>query len=161
MTIAVGDRIPDVQLKMITDHGIETVSTADVLGKGRVVLFGVPAAFSPTCSDVHLPGFVTHADEIRSRGVDRVFCVSVNDPFVMAAWARSQGVGDKVTLLADGNGELAKAMGLDIDLSKGGLGTRNKRYAAVIEDGVVTALLAEEATGLEVSSAEEVLKTLA
>jgi glutaredoxin/glutathione-dependent peroxiredoxin len=161
MTIAVGDRIPDVQLKMITDHGVEAVSTADVLGKGRVVLFGVPAAFSPTCSDVHLPGFVSHADEILGRGVDRIYCVSVNDPFVMAAWARSQGVGDKVTLLADGNGELARAMGLEIDLSRGGLGTRNKRYAAVIQDGIVTALLLEEATGLEVSSAEGVLTALA
>ena len=161
MTIAVGDPIPDVQLKMITDHGVEAVSTADVLGKGRVVLFGVPAAFSPTCSDVHLPGFVSHADEIRGRGVDRIYCVSVNDPFVMAAWARSQGVGDKVTLLADGNGELARAMGLEIDLSRGGLGTRNKRYAAVIEDGIVTALLLEEATGLDVSSAEGVLTALA
>ncbi len=161
MTIAVGDRFPDVQLKMITDHGIETVSSADVLGKGRVVLFGVPAAFSPTCSDVHLPGFVLHADEILSRGVDRIFCISVNDPYVMGAWARSQGVGDKVTLLADGNGDLAQAMGLEIDLSRGGLGTRNKRYAAVIEDGVVTGLMVEEATGLEVSSAEAVLASLA
>jgi glutaredoxin/glutathione-dependent peroxiredoxin len=161
MTIAVGDRIPDVQLKMITDHGVEAVSTADALGKGRVVLFGVPAAFSPTCSDVHLPGYVSHADEILGRGVDRIYCVSVNDPFVMAAWGRSQGVGDKVTLLADGNGELAQAMGLEIDLSRGGLGTRNKRYAAVIEDGIVTALLLEEATGLEVSSAEGVLTALA
>jgi glutaredoxin/glutathione-dependent peroxiredoxin len=161
MTIAVGDKIPDAQVKMITDHGIEAVSTADVLGKGRVVLFGVPAAFSPTCSDVHLPGFVSHADEILGRGVDRIFCVSVNDPFVMAAWARSQGVGDKVTLLADGNGDLARAMGVEIDLSRGGLGTRNKRYAAVIEDGIVTGLLLEEATGLEVSSAEAVLSTLA
>jgi glutaredoxin/glutathione-dependent peroxiredoxin len=160
MTIAVGERIPDVQLKMITDHGVETVSTADVLGKGRVVLFGVPAAFSPTCSDVHLPGFVSHADEILGRGIDRIFCVSVNDPFVMAAWARSQGVGDKVTLLADGNGDLARAMGVDLDLSRAGLGTRNKRYAAIVEDGVVTALMLEEATGLEVSSAESVLTAL-
>jgi glutaredoxin/glutathione-dependent peroxiredoxin len=160
MTIAVGDRIPDVQLKMVTDHGTETVSTADVLGKGRVVLFGVPAAFSPTCSDVHLPGFVLRADEITSRGVDGIFCVSVNDPFVMAAWARSQGVANKVTLLADGNGDLARAMGVEIDLSRAGLGTRNKRYAAVIEDGVVTNLALEDATGLEVSSAEAVLSAL-
>jgi glutaredoxin/glutathione-dependent peroxiredoxin len=160
MTIAVGDRIPDVQLKMVTGHGTETVSTADVLGKGRVVLFGVPAAFSPTCSDVHLPGFVLRADEITSRGVDGIFCVSVNDPFVMAAWARSQGVGDKVNLLADGNGDLARAMGVEIDLSRAGLGTRNKRYAAVIEDGVVTTLALEDATGLEVSSAEAVLSAL-
>ena len=160
MTIAVGERIPDVQLKMITDHGIETVTTADVLGKGKVVLFGVPAAFSPTCSDVHLPGFVTHADEILGRGVDGIFCVSVNDPFVMAAWARSQGVGDKVTLLADGNGELARAMGLEIDLSRGGLGLRNQRYAAVIDDGVLTHLALENGTGLDVSSAEAVLSSL-
>ncbi len=160
MTIAVGERIPDVQLKMITENGTETVSTADVLGKGKVVLFGVPAAFSPTCSDVHLPGFVLHADELFARGVDRIFCVAVNDPFVMAAWARSQRVGDKVTLLADGNGDLARAMGLEIDLGRAGLGTRNKRYAAVIEDGIVTQLALEEATGLEVSSAEAVLSAL-
>jgi glutaredoxin/glutathione-dependent peroxiredoxin len=160
MTIAVGERIPDVQLKMITENGTETVSTADVLGKGKVVLFGVPAAFSPTCSDVHLPGFVLHADELFARGVDRIFCVAVNDPFVMAAWARSQRVGDKVTLLADGNGELARAMGLEIDLGRAGLGTRNKRYAAVIEDGIITQLALEEATGLEVSSAEAVLSAL-
>ncbi len=160
MTIAVGERIPDVQLKMITENGTETVSTADVLGKGKVVLFGVPAAFSPTCSDVHLPGFVLHADELFARGVDRIFCVAVNDPFVMAAWARSQRVGHKVTLLADGNGELAGAMGLEIDLGRAGLGTRNKRYAAVIEDGIITQLALEEATGLEVSSAEAVLSAL-
>lgn len=126
MTIAIGDRIPDVQLKMIDEEGTEVVSTADVLGKGRVVLFGVPAAFSPTCSDVHLPGFVVRSEDIRARGVDRIFCVSVNDPYVMAAWARSQGVGDKVSLLADGNGELARAMGLEVDLSRGGLGTRQQ-----------------------------------
>ena len=123
MTIAVGERIPDVQLKMITENGTETVSTADVLGKGKVVLFGVPAAFSPTCSDVHLPGFVLHADELFARGVDRIFCVAVNDPFVMAAWARSQRVGDKVTLLADGNGELAPRYG-----SRNRPGSRRSRY---------------------------------
>jgi glutaredoxin/glutathione-dependent peroxiredoxin len=160
MTVAVGDRIPDVQLKMITENGTETVGTADVLGKGRVVLFGVPAAFSPTCSDVHLPGFVMHADELLAHGVDRIFCIAVNDPFVMAAWARSQRVGDKVTLLADGNGAFARAMGLEIDLSRAGLGTRNKRYAAVIEDGIISQLAIEEATGLEVSSAEAVLASL-
>jgi peroxiredoxin len=160
MTIAVGDRIPDVQLKMIDAQGTEVVNTADVLGKGRVVLFGVPAAFSPTCSDVHLPGYVVRSDDILAKGVDRIFCVSVNDPFVMEAWARSQRVDNKVALLADGNGELAEAMGLEIDLSRGGLGTRNRRYAAVIEDGVVTHLALEEGTGLDVSSAEAVLSAL-
>lgn len=157
MTIAVGDRVPDVPVKLVGDQGAETVSSAEVLGKGRVVLFGVPAAFSPTCSDVHLPGYVVRGDELRAKGVDNVFCVSVNDHFVMAAWARSQGVGDRVTLLADGNADLARAMGLDIDLSAAGMGVRNRRYAAVIENGVVTHLALEERTGLDVSSAEALL----
>ena len=160
MTIAVGDRIPDVQLKMIDAQGTELVSTADVLGKGKVVLFGVPGAFTPPCSDVHMPGFVMHADELMAKGVDRIFCVAVNDPFVMAAWGRSQRVENKVTLLADGNGELARAMGVEIDLSGGGLGTRNRRYAAVLEDGIVTHLLLEEKTGLDVSTATSVLSAL-
>ncbi|HUB72276.1 MAG TPA: peroxiredoxin [Acidimicrobiales bacterium] len=160
MTIRVGDRIPDVQLKMVTSQGTEVVGTADVLGKGRVVLFGVPAAFSPTCSDVHLPGFVVHADDLLARGVDGIFCVSVNDAYVMAAWGRSQGVEDKVAMLADGNGELARAMGLDLDLSAGGLGGRNRRYAAILENGVVTQLFLEERTGLEVSTVEAVLSAL-
>lgn len=160
MTIAVGDHIPDVQLKMVGEHGAELVSTADVLGKGKVVLFGVPAAFSPTCSDVHLPGYVTRSDELAAKGVDKIFCVSVNDPYVMAAWGRSQGVGERVVMLADGNGEFAKAMGLDLDLSVAGMGLRNKRYAAVIEEGVVTHLGLEEKTGLEVSSVEAILAQL-
>ncbi|HMK96485.1 MAG TPA: peroxiredoxin [Acidimicrobiales bacterium] len=161
MPISVGERIPDVRLKMITPQGAETVSSADVLGKGRVVLFGVPAAFSPTCSDVHLPGFVMRSDEILGCGVDRIFCVAVNDHHAMAAWGRSQGVEDKVTMLADGNGELARAMGVDIDLTKTGMGTRNRRYAALLDDGVLTQLLLEESTGLEVSSADRVLAALA
>jgi peroxiredoxin len=160
MTIAVGDRIPDVELKMVDDKGTHAVSTADVLGKGRVVLFGIPAAFSPTCSDVHLPGFIRQADQIAARGVDRIFCVGVNDAYVMAAWARSQGAGDKVAFLADGNAEFTRAMGLELDLSKGGLGVRSRRYAAVIEDGVVTHLALEESTGLDVSSAEAILSAL-
>ena len=122
MTIAVGDRIPDVPVKVISERGSESASTVDVLGKGRVVIFGVPAAFSPTCSDRHVPGFVLRSDEILARGVDRIFCVSVNDPFVMAAWARSQNVKDKVTMIADGNGDSACAIGVEIDLSAGGLG---------------------------------------
>lgn len=160
MTIAIGERIPDVELKMVGDHGTETVRSADVLGKGKVVLFGVPAAFSPTCSDVHLPGYVVRGQELRAKGVDRVFCVAVNDPYVMAAWGRSQGVGDSVTMLADGNGDFARAMGLDLDLSASGMGVRNRRYAVVIENGVVTHLALEERTGLEVSSAEAVLAQL-
>jgi peroxiredoxin len=160
VTISVGDRIPDVHLRMIDEHGSATVSTADILGKGRVVLFGVPAAFSPTCSDVHLPGFVVRANDILARGIDGIFCVSVNDRYVMTAWGRSQRVADKVAMLADGNGELARAMGVEIDLSSGGLGVRNRRYAAVLEDGVVTHLALEEGTGLAVSSADAVLSLL-
>lgn len=160
MSIAVGDRVPDVQLKMVDERGTEQVSTADALGKGRVVLVGVPAAFSPTCSDVHLPGFVSRSAEVLSRGVDRIFFTAVNDAFVMSAWARSQGAQGKVAFLADGNGELAKAMGLELDLSGGGLGVRNKRYAALIEDGVITNLAVEESTGLDVSSVEAVLSWL-
>jgi peroxiredoxin len=160
VTIAVGDSIPDVRLRLIGTLSSEQVSTADVLGKGRVVLFGVPAAFSPTCSDVHLPGFIAHADQLHARGVDRIFCVSVNDHYAMAAWGRSQGTGDKVSLLADGNGDFARVLGLDIDLSANGMGTRNRRYAAVLDDGVVTHLALEDRTGLEVSTAEAVLSAL-
>jgi len=161
MTIAVGDRVPDVQLKMVDEHGTQVVSTGEVLGKGRVVVFGLPAAFSPTCSDVHLPGFVIRADDIRAHGVDRIFCVSVNDAYVMAAWRRSQGVGDKLAMLADGNGDLTRAMGVETDLSGGGLGVRSKRYAALIDDGTVSRLWLEDSTGLKVSSAETVLAALA
>jgi peroxiredoxin len=160
MTIAVGEHVPEVELKMVDDKGTHVVNTGDVLGKGRVVLFGVPAAFSPTCSDVHLPGYIRQADELTAKGVDRVFCVAVNDAYVMTAWARSQGARDKVAFLADGNGDFTRAMGLELDLSKGGLGTRSRRYAAVIEDGVVTHLALEESTGLEVSSAEAILSAL-
>jgi peroxiredoxin len=160
MPLAVGDRVPDVQLKMVDDGRTETVSTGDVLGKGRVVLFGVPAAFSPTCSDVHVPGFVVHADDLRARGVDRIFCISVNDAYVMAAWARSQGAEGRVAMLADGNGEFARASGLEFDLTRGGMGLRNQRYAAVIQDGVITHLSVEQGPGLEVSSAEAVLGAL-
>jgi len=160
MAIGVGDRVPDVSLKLVDEHGTEQVSTAEVLGKGRVVLFGVPGAFTPTCSDYHLPGFVSRASELLARGVDRIFCAAVNDAFVLSAWARSQGAFGKVAFLADGNGDLARAMGLDIDLSGAGLGLRNKRYAALLQDGVVERVAVEEGTGLEVSSADAVVSWL-
>jgi peroxiredoxin len=160
MSIKVGDRIPDVRLKLVDEHGTEEVSTADVLGKGRVVLFGVPGAFTPTCSDHHLPGFVARSGELLGRGVDRIFCAAVNDAFVLAAWARSQGAFGKVAFLADANGELARAMGLELDLTKAGLGVRNKRYAALLQDGVVERLAVEEGTGVEGSSADAVASWL-
>jgi peroxiredoxin len=160
MTIAVGDRIPDVEIWRATSEGPKSVRTSDVLGKGKVVLFAVPGAFTPTCSDYHLPGFVRRADELKAKGVDTIACLSVNDGYVMEAWGRAQQVGDKVVMLADGNGELTRQMGLDSDFTRAGLGSRSKRYAAVIEDGVVTALSVEPGGGLDVSSAESVLAAL-
>jgi glutaredoxin/glutathione-dependent peroxiredoxin len=160
MTIAVGDRIPDVEIWTTSSEGPKSVRTGDVLGKGKVVLFAVPGAFTPTCSNYHLPGYVTRADELKAKGVDTVACLSVNDAFVMEAWGRDQNVGETVVMLADGNGELTRELGLEMDGRGFGLGTRSKRYAAVIEDGVVTALLVEPGGGLDVSSAESVLAAL-
>jgi peroxiredoxin len=125
-----------------------------------VVLFGVPGAFTPTCSDHHLPGFVIRADDLRAKGVDRVFCVSVNDAFVMGAWARANEVADEVTMIADGSALFTKELGLDVDLTGGGLGVRSKRYAAVIKDGIVSNLAVEETLGLDVSSADAILTAL-
>jgi peroxiredoxin len=160
MTIAVGDRIPDVELWKTTGESFNGVSSSDVLGKGKVVLFAVPGAFTPTCSDHHLPGFVIRADDIMAKGVDTIACISVNDPFVMGAWAKAQKVGERVEMLSDGNGTFTKAVGLEMDGSAVGLGVRSKRYAAIIEDGFVTGLFVEPERGLTVSSAESVLGAL-
>ena len=160
MAIAVGDRIPDVKVFTFGDKGPESVTSAELLGHGTVVLFGVPCAFTPTCSDHHLPGFVSRADELRAKGADSIVCVSVNDPFVMEAWGQDQNVGKNVVMLADGNGELTAAMGLTMDGSGFGLGARSQRYAAILRDGVVSWLAVEPGPGLNVSSAEEVLAAL-
>ncbi|MDA8291389.1 MAG: peroxiredoxin [Actinomycetota bacterium] len=160
MTVAIGDRVPDVRVSTMTSEGPKSVSTGEVLGTGRVVLFAVPGAFTPTCSDYHLPGFVVRADELAAKGVSTVACVSVNDAFVMSAWGASQGVGESVLMLADGNGEFAAAMGLELDGTGFGMGRRSQRYAAVIEDGVVTHLAVEPGPGLTVSSADAVLAVL-
>jgi len=160
MAIAVGDRIPDVKVFTFGDKGPESVTSAELLGHGTVVLFGVPGAFTPTCSDHHLPGFVSRADELRAKGADSIVCVSVNDPFVMEAWSQDQNVGKNVVMLADGNGELTAAMGLTMDGSGFGLGARSQRYAAILRDGVVSWLAIEPGPGLNVSSAEEVLAAL-
>ena len=160
MTIAVGDRIPDVKVQVPGPSGPEPVQTGELLGEGTVVLFGVPGAFTPTCSDHHLPGFVIRAEDLHAKGVDRIACVSVNDAFVMRGRGEAQGVGDLVTMIADGSAEFTKAMGLEVDLTGGGLGVRSKRYAAVIRDGVIGFLAVEETLGLEVSSADGVLAAL-
>lgn len=160
MTIKVGDKIPSVKLKQKTADGINDVSL-DELSKGKkLVLFAVPGAFTPTCSAKHLPGFVERYDELKAKGVDIVACISVNDAFVMDAWGKSQNVGDKIVMLADGNGEFAEATGLTLDGKGFGLGKRSGRYAMVIEDGVVKTLNAEQGGAFSVSSAEEILKTL-
>lgn len=160
MAIVPGDRVPDVEVRVMGAAGPEAVRTGDLLGKGKVVLFAVPGAFTPTCSDHHLPGFVMRADELRAKGVDNVVCVAVNDAFVMGAWGKERRVGDTVVMVGDGNADFTRAMGLDMDASAVGLGPRSQRYAAVIEDGVVTALLVEPGRGLDVSSAESVLAAL-
>ena len=161
MALSVGDTIPDVKLTTITADGLKAVQSREVLGTGKVVLFGVPGAFTPTCSDHHLPGFVMQADEILARGVDRIACIAVNDPFVMNAWGNAQGTGDKILMLADGNGDFAAQTGLQLDLSGLGLGTRSQRYAAILNNGVVEQIFVEEnAGGVDVSGSDKVLKAL-
>lgn len=160
MTIQAGDRIPSVTLRRMGPKGPETVTTDEFFAGRKVVLFGVPGAFTPACSDSHLPGFLTRAEDIRSKGVDLVACVAVNDVFVMHAWARDRHVGDEIAMLSDGNGELARATGLEVDLSAAGLGVRNRRFAAVFEDGVATLVNVEPEKGVTVSSAEAVLAAL-
>lgn len=160
MAIAVGDRIPDVKVFTFDEKGPEVTTSAEVLGHGTVVLFGVPGAFTPTCSDHHLPGFVLRADDLSAKGADSIVCIAVNDPFVMEAWAQDQNVGKNVVMLADGNGELTEAMGLTMDGSGFGLGTRSQRFAAILRDGVVSWLAVEPGPGLNVSSADEVLAAL-
>ena len=160
MSIAKGDKIPDVEVKTLGPEGPQTVKTGDVLGSGKVVLFAVPGAFTPGCSKIHLPGFVKDADSLSAKGVSRIACIAVNDAWVMDAWAQSQGVGDKILMLADGNGDFARAMGLEFDGSGIGLGSRSQRYAAVIEDGVITSLDVESKPGVDVSSCQAVLGRL-
>jgi glutaredoxin/glutathione-dependent peroxiredoxin len=159
MTISVGDRLPDAELRTMTTDGPSVVKTGEVLGTGKVVLFAVPGAFTPGCSNVHLPGFVERADELKAKGVTTIACVAVNDPFVMDAWGKAHGAGDDILLLADGNGEFTAAMGLELDGSGFGLGKRSKRYAAIVEDGVLTSLDVDE-TGIDLSTCSNVLLKL-
>jgi peroxiredoxin len=161
VALSVGDTIPNVKLMTLTAEGLKPVESGDVLGTGKVVLFAVPGAFTPTCSDHHLPGFVMQADEILAKGVDRIACIAVNDPFVMGAWGNAQGTGDKILMLSDGNGDFAAATGLSLDLAGIGLGTRSQRYAAILQDGVVQELFVEPNAGVvDVSGSDKVLKAL-
>jgi glutaredoxin/glutathione-dependent peroxiredoxin len=160
MTINVGDRIPNVTLYHMTESGPAPISTNDIFKGRKVVLFALPGAFTPTCSAKHLPGFVAKADDFKAKGVDTIACLSVNDAFVMGAWGQDQNVGDKVLMLADGSGELTKALGLELDLITRGMGVRSDRYAMIVDDGVVTVLNCEAPGAFEVSSAEKMLQAI-
>lgn len=160
MAVNVGDSIPDVTLAVMGESGPEQVSTGDLFSGKKVVAFALPGAFTPTCSAQHLPGFVDSADAIKAKGVDSIICLSVNDVFVMDAWGKDRNVGDKITMVADGSGVLAKALGLELDLTERGLGVRSRRYSMVVDDGVVSALNLEEGGAYEVSSAEKILENL-
>ncbi len=158
MTIHVGDRIPEVTLKRIRE-GIETLDTHSLFDARKVVLFAVPGAFTPTCSARHLPGYVEKFEAFRQRGVD-VYCMAVNDPFVMKAWAADQSVPDGLLMLSDGNAELTRALGLELDASASGMGIRSRRFALYVDDGVVRETWVEQPGQFEVSSAEYVLEHL-
>lgn len=160
MTIKVGDSIPSMKLTEATPDGPKEVSTDDIFKGKKVVLFAVPGAFTPTCSAKHMPSFLQNIDQLKKKGVDTIACVAVNDAFVMNAWAKDQGTGGKVVMLADGSGQFTKALGLELDLNARGLGTRSQRYALVAENGKVTHLGVEAPGDFKVSSAESVLEHL-
>jgi peroxiredoxin len=160
MSLQVGEKIPEVTLKTMTADGIDDVSTGQLFGGKKVVLFALPGAFTPTCSAKHLPGFIEKAAELQAKGVDAIACLSVNDVFVMGAWGKAHGAGSNVTLLADGNGDFTRAVGLEMDGSSFGMGLRSQRYALIADDGIVTHLAVEEPMKYDVSSAEAILAAL-
>ena len=160
MAISAGEKVPSVDVMMATENGPEKANAADILGGGKVALFSVPGAFTPTCSAKHLPGFVEKADELKAKGVDKIVCVSVNDAFVMDAWGKAHNVDGKVEMMADGNGDLARALDLTMDGTGFGLGERSQRFAAIIEGGVIKDIFVEEPGAFEVSSAEYILGKL-
>lgn len=154
MTISVGDKMPAGEFAIMTNDGPGKISTDELFSGKRVVLFSVPGAFTPTCSQKHLPGYVQNADDLKANGVDTIACTAVNDVFVMDAWGNDQGAGDKVLMLADGNADYATALGLDLDASGFGMGKRGQRFSIIVNDGVVEQLNVEAAGQFEVSSCE-------
>ena len=160
MSIKVGDKMPKGQFTRMGANGPEPVTTDDLFNGKKVVLFSVPGAFTPTCSAKHLPGFVENADALKKKGIDTIACMAVNDVFVMKAWGESGKTGDKVMMLADGNGEYARALGLEMDASKFGMGQRGKRFSVIVDNGVVKQLNVEGPGEFGVSSAESALKQL-
>jgi peroxiredoxin len=160
MTIQAGDKVPSVKLKTMTKDGIKDLTTDEIFKGKKVAIFGLPGAFTPTCSAKHLPGFVQHFDALKAKGVDTVACVSVNDAFVMDAWGKAQNVGDKVKMVADGNGALAKALGIEMDGTANVMGTRMRRFSAYVVDGKVEIFNLEKPGAFEVSGAEALLKQI-
>ncbi len=159
MTIAAGDKMPSLTLKTMGKEGPEDITTDSIFSGNKVVMFAVPGAFTPGCSMTHLPGYVVNADKIKAKGVDKIVCVSVNDAFVMGAWGKDQNA-EEIIMLADGNAELAEALGLTMDGSGFGMGKRSQRYAMIVDDGVVTHLAVESSPGIDVSAAEAILEQL-
>lgn len=155
-----GQKIPEVSVKAAAADGVKDVSARDLFAGKRAVLFGVPGAFTPTCSDDHLPGYIARADDLKAKGIDLIACVAVNDAHVMRAWGKASGAADHIQMLADGNGDLARALGLEVDLSRFGMGKRCRRFAAVLEDGVVRHIGVEPGPGVTVSGAEAILEAL-
>ena len=160
MTIELGDRIPSATLKEMGADGIEDVNTDSLFKGKRVAMFAVPGAFTPTCSAQHLPGFVRNADALRAKGIDEIVCLSVNDAFVMDAWGKAHNTGGKVKMVADGNAQLTQALGLELNASGAGMGTRSRRYSMIVDDGEVKVFNVEAAGAFEVSSAEHLLSQL-
>src|SRR4051812_40487972 len=160
MTIKVGDKIPSAKLRYMSKDGPKDITTDEIFKGKKVALFALPGAFTPTCSAKHLPGFVQQADQIKGKGVNTIACLSVNDAFVMDAWGKNQNVGEKVMMLADGNAEFTKAVGLEMDGSGYGMGLRSRRYSMLVDDGVVKQLNMEKPGAFEVSNAETILKQL-
>ena len=160
MSIQAGEKMPSGTFGVMTDSGPGSLSTDELFSGKKVVLFSVPGAFTPTCSLNHLPGFVDHADELLEKGVDTIACMAVNDVFVMHAWGKDRGVGDKVLMLADGNGEYSTQLGLELDASGFGMGTRGQRFAIVVDNGVATHVAIEAPGEFEVSKAESILAAL-
>lgn len=160
MTITIGDHLPKVEFNTMTADGQQKLSTDVIFAGRKVVLFAVPGAFTPTCSMNHMPGFLTHFEAIKAKGVDTIACTSVNDVHVMSAWSKHAGAEGKILMLADGNAEFAKACGLVFDLAAAGMGERSQRYSMTVDNGVVTAINVEDKSGINVSGAETILEQL-
>ena len=160
MTIKVGDKVPSVTLRYLGPDGVQAVPSDEFFAGRKVALFGLPGAYTRTCSSRHLPGYVAHAAELKAKGIDTIACLSVNDAFVMGAWGKEHGAEGKVVMLGDGSADFTRAIGLDLDRTEAGMGIRASRYAMVVDDGVVKALNVEAPGAFEVSSAESIMKAL-